>query len=134
MGGPGGSGTWWRQQLLRTKEPSVIAFTGYVSPDSDGHKIISTAQKRENGEYINRITFNEFKRESQRWREKEYPFHCDVEHFHLSAHNDRTKTIQGLREMNPELVMLTHGSKRALKSVSLLIAREILTSASSFFN
>jgi len=115
MGGPGGTGTWWRRDILPDPD-AVVAFTGYVAADTDGAIVLrADAERRRTGQ-VQRVVFEETDRHGQ-VRSVSLPLRCQVEQFRLGGHNDHQRTIQWFRDVAPEVAVLSHGSVAALAQV-----------------
>ncbi|MFA6603753.1 MAG: MBL fold metallo-hydrolase [Patescibacteria group bacterium] len=120
MGGPGGVGTWWRRELL--PDPgAVVAFSGFVAPDTDGQIILAAEAERQRTGNDQRVKFRETDRLGH-IQSVSLDLACQVEHFRLGGHNDRQGTIKWFLDLAPETAILTHGSMNAIVSVEASLA------------
>jgi len=120
MGGPGGSGTWWRREFLPDPD-AVTAFTGYVAAGTDGDIILRAEAERLASGTVQRAVFRETDR-SGKVRTVSLPLRCRLEHFRLGGHNDRQGTMQWFRDTGPEIAVLSHGSVGALTQIQAELA------------
>ena len=124
MGGPGGTGTFWRRSILRDPGAAVL-FMGYVAPETDGAKILRAARVRDDcGEAS--VTFMVHDRDSGETVQETIPLRCQVVQIRIGSHDSRGKILEWFRSF-PRLqaAMLNHGSKHALDSLGSELASEI---------
>jgi Cft2 family RNA processing exonuclease len=120
MGGPGGSGSWWRRRLLPDRE-AVVGFTGYVAPGTDGDAILQAAKRRTETGHRGYVTVQDVNKNGE-VTETELKLNCQVEHFRLGGHNGRLDTVQWFRDVKPEHAVLSHGSTAALARIEAELA------------
>lgn len=121
MGGPGGSGAWWRRRLLPDRE-ALVAFTGYLAPGTDGHAILQAVRQWDvAGQRRGLVTVQDVTQHGE-IKEVELRLNCQVEHFRLGGHNGRLDTVAWFREVKPDVAVLSHGSAAALARIEAELA------------
>ncbi len=124
MGGPAGSGVWWRERLLGDPD-AAIGFTGYVAPGTDGHRILQAAAARD------RLGLKEIPLKLQtmlkdgRLGEIETVLRCKVDQFRLGSHNRRGLILDWFRLYKPEVAVLSHGSPTSFDSLEAELQGDI---------
>lgn len=123
MGGPGGPAMTWRRYVLPNPEATAV-FTSYVTPNSDGAKILAAAEERKRTGRSVRITFYGTDEKGDPMTET-LPIECRVEQIRLGSHDSRSGILNWFRQYRPEAAILTHGSKQAFDSLSAELKAEI---------
>ncbi len=90
---------------FHNKSSHSIFLTGYQSDDSNGHNIL---------EHRSVVLDN-----------KRYDIRCQVEKFDFSAHSGRSDLIKMINDVNPKILILNHGNKRAIQSLKEEFDRRI---------
>lgn len=116
MGGPGGLASYWRRIAL--PDPgAVLIFTGFVAPGTDGDLILRKAEERDSeGKEVSA----EFRIEDPVTGEvatEAIPIRARVIQIRTGSHDSRGKILKWFERMNPEVAVLSHGSRAALESL-----------------
>ena len=117
MGGPGGvSGAFWRQQNLPNRD-SLVAFSGFVAPGTDGHQILAKAAARASRGGTPALALVETSRENPEPHTVAMMLRAQIDQYRIGGHNNRERTLKWFEEMSPQIVILTHGDQAAIDQV-----------------
>ncbi len=115
MGGPGGTGTFWRAEIL--PDPDAIAvFTGYVAPGTDGEQILKANAERVRTGIPQTLNFDEIDENGVK-KKRTMQLRCRVEQVRIGSHPNQNQITEDLERYRPETAILTHGSKASLTAV-----------------
>lgn len=116
MGGPAGSGIWWRERIVSDPN-AAIGFTGFVAPNTDGHRILQAAATRERLGLKEVPLKLQITLEDGSLGEVDTVLRCKVDQFRLGSHNRRGLILDWFRGYRPEAAVLSHGSLASFDSL-----------------
>lgn len=124
MGGPGGAATFWRRHILPDPDAAAI-FTGYIAPGTDGDKILKAVRERNEQKLPYVAVPFEVRNRAGEIEIETIKVACKVDQIRIGSHDSRHQVLDWFRRLQPEVAVLSHGSKAALDSLSAELTPDI---------